>query len=102
MSTEQATDGGSSTETETERRSAPLIHVVPEASAEQAVERFEEIQAAVNRGELDADDYGNMRDFVKDAVDWEEQIIVGGEPLGDWLLKHDELSGLRIKSPDED
>ena len=43
-----------------------------------------------------------MRDFVKDAVDWEEQIIVGGEPLGDWLLKHDELSGLRIKSPDDD
>ena len=101
MSTEHTDEpNGTDTEHEPEKPRGVLIHVVPEKAAEKGVERFHNIRDAVRSGEVEYDGEGHVRDFVKDSVEWESQILVGGECLGDWLHTHENLKALRINPPE--
>ena len=99
MSNDHHTDGDS-TEHEPDNPRGVLIHVAPEKAAEKGVERFQTVRDGVRSGEVEYDGEGHVRDFVKDSVDWESQILVGGECLGDWLHTHENLKALRINPPE--
>jgi type 1 glutamine amidotransferase len=95
------TDGPTAADLEgDEQVTAPLIHVVPEAAAERGVERFNDVRAAVEAGQAEAGNHGDVRDFVTDAVEWHETVFVGGEPLGDWLLRRDDVDSFQIEGGD--